>query len=374
MSKTIHVAVSNDLRTDQRVRKECSSLHCAGFSVKVIGCNKNGIVPEELPYQLTLLPVFFKRGFLFYAEWNLRLFIKLIFSKSDLFWSNDLDTLPACGLASFFKNKHLVYDSHELFTEVPEIQNKRLVKGIWKFFERIFIRNCDVVITVNDSIAQQLSEMYSLQHVEVLPNVPVLSEPVEPLSRSELSLPEDVNLMIYQGSGINVDRGTEELIEAMPAIKNAVLLVVGGGDVIDLLKEKVQELKLQSRVLFIPRMPYEALMRYTALADLGLSLDKPSNLNYRYSLPNKVFDYASQGTPVFSSDLPELSKLVKTHKIGYVCKEVSPEEIAKAVNSISFNSEEHREYGENGLRMTRSINWQKKFEPILSKVSDLIEN
>jgi hypothetical protein len=51
-------------------------------------------------------------------------------------------------------------------------------------------------------------------------------------SKSELGIPENTFLIIIQGAGINVDRGSEEAIEAMKMIENACLMIVGDGDVV----------------------------------------------------------------------------------------------------------------------------------------------
>ena len=75
------------------------------------------------------MSLLFNKGFLFYAEYNFRLFFLLLFSKKDILLSNDADTLLANFLASKLQNKKLVFDSHELFSEVPELVEKPFVKS-----------------------------------------------------------------------------------------------------------------------------------------------------------------------------------------------------------------------------------------------------
>ena len=68
----------------------------------------------------------FKKGPLFYAEYNLRLFFLLLLTKADVLVANDLDTLPAVFLASRIRRLPVVYDSHEYFTEVPELVGRKI--------------------------------------------------------------------------------------------------------------------------------------------------------------------------------------------------------------------------------------------------------
>src|SRR5690606_31110799 len=154
--------------------------------------------------------------------------------------------------------------------------------------------------------------------VEVVRNIPMARE-LGPLpSRKELDLPEDRFILVLQGSGINVDRGGEEAVLAMKDLPEALLLVIGGGDAGPARERLVQEHDLADCVRLIGRMPYERMMQYTRNADLGLSLDKDTNLNYRFSLPNKLFDYFRAHIPVLATDLPEVAALVRRYNAGIV--------------------------------------------------------
>ena len=80
--------------------------------------------------------------------------------------------------------------------------------------------------------------------------------------REKLKLPLDKFIVIMQGNGINVDRGGEEAVQAMQYV-DAVLLIAGNGDVIDVLKKMTSDLKLNEKVIFKERMPYHELVKYT---------------------------------------------------------------------------------------------------------------
>ncbi len=331
--KTIIVSVSNDLFSDQRVRKMCDSIQSMGFSIVLLGRklpDSNDITDRNYKIRRFKLP--FTKGAFFYASLNIRLFFYLLFHKADVLVANDLDTLLANYLISKIKGIPLVYDTHEYFTEVPELEGRK-AKQVWLKIEKRIFPKLKYVITVNKSIADIYSAKYG-NSISIVRNLPNKLNKFEALTKKELQIEHIDKYIIMQGAGINMDRGAEELVEAMLYVNNTKLLIVGNGDIIPKLKVEVNSSNLKDKVIFIEKQNHKRLMSYTYHAELGLSLDKDSNMNYRFSLPNKIFDYINMGIPILVSDLVELRNIVNNYNVGRVLKQHSPKEIAKQINEM----------------------------------------
>ena len=328
--KRIIISVTNDLTTDQRVKKVCNSLTDMDYDILLIGRTLPDSLKISRPYTCKRMKLLFNKGALFYAEYNIRLFFLLVFSKVDIFHSNDLDTLLANYLAAKVRRKPIVYDSHEYFTGVPEIQNKKLVKKIWLTIERWIFPKLKYIFTVNQSIAKLYKEEYD-KDLQIVRNIPHKLQLKTLKSKSELNIPEDKDIIITQGAGINMDRGIEEAVEAMQYLENVCLMIIGNGDVIPKLKKRVLELKLEKSIIFRGRMPYHEMMQYTQHAQLGLTLDKDTNINYKFSLPNKLFDYIHAGIPILATRIIEVEKIIKKYNIGLFIDNHEPKHIAKQI-------------------------------------------
>jgi len=369
--RIIAVLVSNDLATDQRVMKVCESLYSWGLSPVMIGrLLPTSIDMPKLPYAHQRLNLLFSRGPLFYVNLNVRLFLKLLFMKVDGIHANDLDTLPAAFLASRIRRKPLVYDTHEYFTGVPELVRRPFVRNIWKRFESFIFPKLNHVFTVNDSIADLYEKDYGIRP-HVMRNIPRRRTSVNvSKSRADFGIPEDRFVLILQGSGINVDRGGEEAVEMMQYLPECLLVIAGSGDVLEQLKQSSKDLNLEDRVKFFPRMPYAELMALTAVADLGLTLDKDTNINYRFSLPNKLFDYIHAGIPVLASDLHEVSKIVRRYKIGVVAKNHFPEHLASDVRDLFEDATKYQSLKENCISAQQELCWENEVNALQSVYSE----
>ncbi|MCK5838530.1 MAG: glycosyltransferase, partial [Bacteroidales bacterium] len=361
------ISVTNDLVTDRRIDKTSLALIKAGFSVAMVGRRKRDSLPlEEREYYTKRMFLFFEKGPLFYMEYTIRLFFYLLFHKSDLLVSNDLDTLLPSYLVSRLKKKPLIYDTHEYYTGVPELVNRPFVRHFWKRIEKWIFPKLDNIITVNKSIASLYNKEYNVE-IKVVRNIPPKPDSLKNLSRKELGLPEKKPIILLQGAGINVQRGAEEAIEAMQFINNALFLIIGSGDVIDILHDLVKKLNLNEKVLFLPKQPFNRLIHYTRCADIGVTIDKDTNINYRYSLPNKLFDYINAGIPILASSLVEIKHIVEKYDIGVLIESHDPEHIAMKIKYMLENKKRTAHWKENLKKASLELDWNTE-EKVLLKI------
>jgi glycosyltransferase involved in cell wall biosynthesis len=288
-----------------------------------------------------------------------------LFKKVDILVANDLDTLLPNVLIKKIKNKKLVYDAHEYFCGILEVQHRPRVKKTWQRIEKYCFPKTDAVITVSQSIADKYKEEYG-KEVAVVRNIPMLGAEgrKEKGEKIREKAGNEKPVIILQGNAIHKDRGGEEIVEAMPFIHNATLLIVGQGDMIPYMKERVKELNLHERVTFTGRVTPEILKDYTASADLGIAFDKNVSPNHYYSLPNKLFEYIHAMVPVISSDLPERKRIIKQYEVGMILPDLEPQTVANAINSVLGNEELLIRLKENCGAAAQELNWENEEEVI----------
>ena len=367
MKKRVLVAVTNDLHTDQRVNKVCLSLQKGGYEPTLFGllrCNSTAINRD---YQVVRTRMLFQRTFLFYAEFNLKLFFKIVFSKYDIILANDTDTLVGAYFAALVCRKPIVYDAHELFTEVPELIGRPFVKGIWQWIERLILPHIRYSYTVCQPIADIYNQKYGIQ-MDVVRNAPLtISESSSPHKRFTFG---DKKMILYQGA-INVGRGIEWVIDAMPYLDDVVFCIVGDGDIFKEIEKRIQNNRLQDKVFMLGKIPLEELNAYTLSADLGLSLLENRGLNYYYSLPNRIFDFAQAEVPVLATDFPEIRSVVLNYGIGTLIDRYDPvylaEEIEKILTLWSSNLEKRSIFA----KAKKDLCWENEEKILLSLFSKI---
>lgn len=364
--KRAFLSVTNDLFTDPRVDKVARFLTRKGINVTLVGrCYKDSPTLEKRPYQTKRLRLLFRRGWIFYAEYNLRLFFYLLFKKSDLLIANDLDTLLPNFLVSKIRGKELVYDSHEYFCGELSVVSKPISLKVWSSIEHFCFPKLKTVITVSQSIVDQYEKEYGIRPYLVRNIPPAKSFPVT-ATRQSLGMPADKKVLLLQGSGINEGRGGEEIVQSMQYLPDYHLFIVGRGTVIPTLKQMTQDLHLQDRITFVPRQSPDRLFNYTSLADIGMAIDTDLSANLRFSLPNKIFEFINAGTPMVVSNLVERARIVKQYGVGVVAESITPEAIAKAVAQLSDPDTLTRCH-ENCMEAAKELTWENE-ETVLETV------
>jgi glycosyltransferase involved in cell wall biosynthesis len=289
----------------------------------------------------------------------------LAFRKKNLLYANDLDTLLPNYLVSKISSIPLVYDSHEYFTEVPELENRHFVKSVWEKLEAVLFPKLKNVITVNEELAGIYSEKYKVP-VSVIRNVPIKREGEGSIGATNKNSGSK-DLLIYQGA-LNVGRGIELMIDSMAHLPEAKLLIAGDGDIAEELTNRVRMKNLGDRVVFKGRLDPDDLKKLTLSASLGLSLEEDLGLNYRYALPNKIFDYIHAEIPVIVSDLPVMGKLVEENGVGEILKDRTPQGLAELVQQIVLKKESYSKHLEAAADR---FNWNLEKKVFLTIIENL---
>ncbi|MDX9929266.1 MAG: glycosyltransferase [Bacteroidales bacterium] len=362
--KRVVVSVTNDLVSDGRMIRTCSALNETGYDVIFMGRVSAGSPPlSPQNFRQKRIRCLFRKGVFFYMEFNLRLLARLICHRADILVAADLDTLLPNTIAAWLKGARLIYDAHEYFTEVPELEGRNFVRGVWERIGKLCVPKADLCLTVSGSLSEILANKYA-KPFHVIMNVPGYRAAGKQVSASQVRVP----VIVYRGA-INQGRGLEESIMAMKRIP-ARLKIAGEGPLLKKLKETVRINDLDEKVIFTGRLSSLQLDLVTADATIGLNILSGNSLSYRHSLGNKFFDYIHCGIPQICIDLPEYKAINDKYEIALLCSN-REEDIAAAVNRLIGDSQLSDRLRENCRKAALELNWQNEKIKLLSLISDL---
>ncbi|TCJ19240.1 glycosyltransferase [Flaviaesturariibacter flavus] len=352
----IVLAVTNDLTYDQRMQRICSTLAEAGYSVTLVGRHRRGSLPlRERPYAQKRLHCFFERGPLFYAAFNLRLFLYLMFVKSDGFCANDLDTALPCLFAGKLRKKVLFYDAHELFPEMKEVRRRPRLQRFWMWAEALTCAHIPNRYTVAEGIAELFRERQG-KDFAVVRNVPQPAPLPGPVTGEAY--------ILYQGA-VNEGRGFEWLIPAVRSFE-LPLVICGDGNFMPQLRALIVREGVGDKVRLTGMLLPEELRRYTAGARIGVNFTEPEGLNQLYCLPNKFFDYVQAGVPQVTNDYPEYQRHNRAHEVALLIPDMNPETIAAAVNRLCSDKALYERLRVNALQARAEWNWAHEAPRLLA--------
>lgn len=373
----LSVLVLNEFDNDSRVKKEAMSLSLH-YNVEVMALGKKNLfdcssddygfnVVRVADYNRTSNGVRKKISqILCYIKY---FFLTLFALRHSRFvHCNDLNTLPIGVLSRLiFRKVKVVYDAHEYETETIWMKNP-FKKKLAKLVEAFLLRFVDGVIVVSDSISEAYSSDYKLPLPVVIKNCPPYSQQLEEdLFRKEFPIEKQSKIFLYQG-GLTLGRGVETLLEAFsePELKDATLIFLGYGYLEDKIKEYASK---HSNIYFHDAVLPEVLLNYTASADVGLSLIEDKCLNYRFCLPNKIFEYVQAGLPIIVSDLVEQKKFVDQNGFGFAVDVTNKQSIIEAV--LHLTSLDLSELKNKVVNSKEFYCWENESKKLLSLYEQL---
>jgi glycosyltransferase involved in cell wall biosynthesis len=355
-SARVVMLVVSDLRIDPRVLRSATALARAGYRVTVLCPDLSSPPLREQPLDwgpgIEIRPLPWQAAsYIMHFPW---LFGDLmheaaVAEKPFAFHCHDLTTAVVGLSAARQTGARCICDFHEWYSENVSWNvagqcwepHPRLKRNAYRLAERLALERADVVITVCDSIANELSSELSRGHrkVEVIRNIPSLvrNEAAHyPPLREALGIGRDQFLLLWQG-GTGPSRMIEPIIEALKYAP-AVTLVIRGPS-LDLFgagyTTLAQQHGVESRLKLLPPVPSPDVVVAAESADAGVWTLPKLSKNFYYALPNKIFEYLASGLPILVANFPEAQRIVDRYEVGLSFDPYDPRSIAAQVNRLA---------------------------------------
>jgi glycosyltransferase involved in cell wall biosynthesis len=269
---------------------------------------------------------------------------------------------PMNGLAGLFGSRlrgiRLFLDCDDYEAGVGHFSGRWQRWGV-AFFEKQMPKHAELITTNTHFMRQKLlSWGIPEEKIQYIPNgvdrswaIPPNPEEVEALRR-ELGL-SGKRVVSYIGSlslaGHAVDLLVESFAKVHSGMSDATLMLVGGGEDIDQLKNQVRSLGLEDAVRFTGRVPYERVKLYYALSDVTVD-PVYDNDAARGRCPLKLFESWACGVPCVTSDVGDRRILAGSPPAVVLVRPGDVEESAEAIIRILRNppiSGDLRELGQS---------------------------
>jgi len=370
-------ALTGDLFRNSRALKQIGSLSSAGYTVAVLHLKGdsapfplgNGLEVHSVEVASGSGPAYFNRVHRAFSG-SMEAF------KARLYHASDLYVLAACRRAADSSGTKYTYDSREYYPHVASTAGRPWARWWWSRLEAKHIRAASAIFTVSDSIADALSVDYGIERPVLVQNFPVMRDAGSSDAKSSGSIRKDLGLgdqtLILHLGQMKAARGCENLVRAMPRVRDAHLVFLGYGPLSDELKNLTTELDLTHRVHFLPPVKPDTIQEYIESVDIGVTLLRDTCLNHRYALPNKLFDYIHAGIPVLGADLDEVNRLVETHEIGMTADSARPGQIARRLNEMIESP--HREgWKINTRTVSETFRWEYASQRMMHPIRRILD-
>lgn len=385
----IVMLVISEVFRDPRVEREARALAAAGFPVKILypdyfsAYHKVRAIDWGPGIEFVPLPDTYG-GYMhrFPYVFGSRFLRRAVRERPFAYHAHDLNTSIIALAAARHRGAHCVCDFHEWYSEnvtwnkrVKEYRaHPRWLARFYAFAERLVLQRASAVITVCDSIAEELRKLVERPApVVVIRNIPRLSSVARDRQsgvqdlRRQLSLPKHVFLVLYQG-GTGPTRLLEPIIEALTNAPDAALIIRGPG--IEYYgpgyAKLAAALGVESRLRCLPAVNSSEVVLAAASADAGIWTLPNLCKNFSYALPNKLFEYLAAGLPVLAADYPEVRKLVQKYRVGLLFEPYSPGTIAEAINRLAGSPALRAEYARNALEAMRDMRASDEWEKLVA--------
>jgi glycosyltransferase involved in cell wall biosynthesis len=236
------------------------------------------------------------------------------------------------------KRPPLVFETHEVFARTfaedrpqPAWKDRRKLAALRRREGGVYARS-DGIAALTQWLLDDLREEYGVATPGVVvPDGVDLAAAQAVAAKPAWSDPPE---LLYLGS-LHPWKGVGRLIEAMPGIADACLVVAGGPPArIAELERQAAALGVAGRVRFLGSVPPERRFQAIADADVCLLPLTDTSIGSRYTSPLKLFEYMAAGKPIVAADVPALRSVITDGVDGVLAPVNDEHGLAAAINGL----------------------------------------
>ncbi|WP_169333611.1 hypothetical protein [Leeia oryzae] len=281
----------------------------------------------------------------------------------DMVLANDIDSLPLA--LKIAKTSPVYFDAHEYHPrEFEDKLSWRIIQQSYKkYLCTEYLQRCATMTTVCDGIADEYKKNYGVTP-EVIRNVPDYTE-IEPSPTQE-----NLIRLIHHGAAIP-SRNLEVMIDMFQYLDTRFqldfMLVPNNKNYLASIKRKASK---YSSIRFIPPVDMNSIVKSINNYDIGIFLLPPSNFNYRYALPNKIFEFIQARLGIAIGPSPEMEKVVRNFDVGIISSTFNAADLAERLNSL--NQHDIQRMKLNSSIASRELCFESNYNKIISLSKETI--
>jgi glycosyltransferase involved in cell wall biosynthesis len=354
-----------NINYDTRCKNLYDTLTTNNFDVEFIGFDWQTKDFSETHGSISIHKL--KKGFLslsFYLKFLWHLKLKLLTTKAEIIFAEDIYTLPFAVFFGKLKRAKIYYDSRELFGYLAGLKEKKFKQAFWKWMEKFFIRRADCVMVTGSMDGEFLKKEYGIKNL-ILRNLPRYYKPELQLDlHSHLQIDKTKSIILYQGVLLK-GRGIEKIFSVLNELPDHVFVIAGGGEFEEHYQKLAEEMKIAQQVFFLGKLTQEDLPQVTGSAGIGVSLIENLSVSYYHALPNKLFEYIMAEVPVIVSSLPQMKEIVEKYDVGYAVEFESKDELISAIKKLTHDKNLYERKKHNCHIASQELNWEKEVSRLL---------
>jgi len=298
--------------------------------------------------------------------------VKLVYTRSPHF---------ALALIPFIKLNRikLVFEINGLYADELAVEKRRgrFIRRPVEFLETFATKRATAIVAVTQGIKNELIRKgidgRKIQVIENGANIEMFSSiggTVISELRSKLGIRNDDQVVIFVGQ-LYAWQGVEHFIESMSLVleqcSNTQFLIVGDGQVKEVLVELAEQVGVSASVIFTGMVPYQEVPLYINAGDVCVVPKKLLKGGYS---PLKLYEYMACEKPVVATRTSGF-ELLEENNAGLLVNPENSQEFAQAIIKLLQNPELRKRMGENGRRYVVE---NRTWESVARKVAEVCES